>query len=129
MGQLVILKNMLAYPIAKKDVASWPLVGEICKTTGVIFVNRENKSERVDTINEVHSILEKGFSILNTPEGTTHIEPTTIAFKPGAFVLAAQLGKPVSRSHWRNATEVLEVQLREWIQEGSSFNRLTFGPS
>lgn len=29
------------------------------------------------------------------PEGTTHIEPTTIDFKPGAFVVAAQLGVPI----------------------------------
>ncbi|VAW21144.1 hypothetical protein MNBD_BACTEROID04-2036, partial [hydrothermal vent metagenome] len=37
---LVILKNVLAYPIAKKEVESWPLIGNVCKTTGVIFVNR-----------------------------------------------------------------------------------------
>jgi len=92
---LVILKNLLAYPIAKKEVASWPLVGAVCKTTGVIFVDRENKDNRVKTRNKVRLVLENGFSILNTPEGTTHIEPTTIDFKPGAFVLAAELGVPV----------------------------------
>lgn len=92
---LVILRNILAYPIGKKEVASWPLIGSICKTTGVIFVKREDKKSRTETINEVRLVLEKGFSILNTPEGTTHIEPTTIDFKPGAFVLAAELGVPV----------------------------------
>ena len=92
---LVILKNLLAYPIAKKEVASWPLVGSVCKTTGVIFVDRENKDRRIATRQKVQLVLENGFSILNTPEGTTHIEPTTIDFKPGAFVLAAQLNVPV----------------------------------
>ena len=92
---LVILKNLLAYPIAKKEVASWPLVGSVCKTTGVIFVDRENKDRRIATKQKVQLVLENGFSILNTPEGTTHIEPTTIDFKPGAFVLAAQLNVPV----------------------------------
>lgn len=92
---LVILKNILAYPIAKKEVASWPLVGAVCKTTGVIFVNREHKESRIKTRNKVRLVLENGFSILNTPEGTTHIEPVTIDFKPGAFVLAAQLNVPV----------------------------------
>ncbi len=92
---LVILKNLLAYPIAKREVASWPLIGFACRTTGVIFVDRENKEQRVKTRNEVNLVLENGFSILNTPEGTTHIKPTTISFKPGAFVLAAKLGKPV----------------------------------
>ena len=92
---LVILRNILAYPIAKKEVSSWPLVGTACKTTGVIFVNRENKDQRKKTRNKVRLVLENGFSILNTPEGTTHIKPKTIDFKPGAFVLAAQLGVPV----------------------------------
>ncbi|WP_456377861.1 lysophospholipid acyltransferase family protein, partial [Lutibacter sp.] len=92
---LVILRNILAYPIAKKEVASWPLIGTACKVTGVIFVDRENKEQRVKTRNKVQLVLENGFSILNTPEGTTHIQPTTIQFKPGAFVLAAQLGVPV----------------------------------
>lgn len=92
---LVILRNILAYPIAKKEVSSWPLIGTACKTTGVIFVNRENKDQRKKTRNKVNLVLENGFSILNTPEGTTHIEPKTIDFKPGTFVLAAQLNVPV----------------------------------
>lgn len=92
---IVILQNILAYPIAKIEVASWPLVGAVCKTTGVIFVKREEKSSRRNTLQKVQAILKNGFSILNTPEGTTHIEPTTIAFKLGAFKLAAQLKVPV----------------------------------
>jgi 1-acyl-sn-glycerol-3-phosphate acyltransferase len=92
---IVILKNNLAYPIAKTEVASWPLIGNVCKSTGVIFVDRENNSGKEKTLNEISLVLENGFSILNTPEGTTHIEPTTINFKPGAFYIAAQLGTPV----------------------------------
>ncbi len=92
---MVILKNMLASPVGKKEVESWPLIGSVCKTTGVIFVNRENKVARTQTLIEVQSVLENGFSIFNTPEGTTHINPTTIDFKPGSFILAAQLCVPV----------------------------------
>jgi len=92
---LIILRNILAYPIAKKEVESWPLIGNVCKTTGVIFVKREDKESRNKTMNKIRLVLKNGFSILNTPEGTTHIEPTTIKFKPGAFLLATQLGVPV----------------------------------
>ncbi|MFK5959688.1 MAG: lysophospholipid acyltransferase family protein [Lutibacter sp.] len=92
---LVILRNVLAYPIAKKEVESWPLIGYACKTTGVIFVERDNKDKRAETRNKVNLVLENGFSILNTPEGTTHIEATTIKFKPGSFVLAVKLGVPI----------------------------------
>jgi 1-acyl-sn-glycerol-3-phosphate acyltransferase len=92
---MVILKNMLASPVGKKEVASWPLIGNVCKTTGVIFVKRENKASRDQTLSEVSSVLENGFSIYNTPEGTTHVKPITIDFKPGAFNIAAALGVPV----------------------------------
>jgi len=92
---VVILKNILAYPVGKKEVASWPLIGNVCKTTGVIFVKRNNKESRVKTLNDITNVLKNGYSILNTPEGTTHIEPTTIRFLPGTFNLAAQLGVPV----------------------------------
>ncbi|WP_372768856.1 lysophospholipid acyltransferase family protein [Lutibacter sp.] len=92
---MVILKNLLASPVGKKEVASWPLIGSVTKTTGVIFVNREEKSSRTQTLKEVRVVLENGFSIFIAPEGTTHINPTTINFRPGTFVLAAEMGIPV----------------------------------
>lgn len=92
---MVVLKNVLASPVGKIEVASWPLIGNVCKNTGVIFVNRGNKASRDQTLKEVSDVLENGFSIYNTPEGTTHIKPTTINFKPGAFNIAATLGVSV----------------------------------
>jgi 1-acyl-sn-glycerol-3-phosphate acyltransferase len=92
---IVVLKNILAYPIAKIEVASWPLIGNVCKTSGVIFVQRENKESRKETVKKLATVLKNGYSILNTPEGTTHIKPTTIDFKPGAFAMAAELNVPV----------------------------------
>jgi 1-acyl-sn-glycerol-3-phosphate acyltransferase len=92
---IVILKNILAYPVGKKEVESWPLIGDVCKTTGVIFVQRESRESRKDTLKKMNAVLKNGYSILLAPEGTTHIEPTTIAFKPGGFIVAAQLGIPV----------------------------------
>lgn len=92
---MIILKNILASPVGKKEVESWPLIGSVTKTTGVIFVNREEKSSRTQTLKEVRVVLENGFSIFVAPEGTTHINPTTIDFRPGTFVLAAELGIPV----------------------------------
>ncbi|MFA5300346.1 MAG: lysophospholipid acyltransferase family protein [Lutibacter sp.] len=92
---VVVLKDILASPIGKKEVASWPLIGNVAKATGVIFVNRENRNSRAETLKEVSDVLKNGFSIFNTPEGTTHINPTTINFKPGTFHIAAHLGVPV----------------------------------
>ena len=92
---VVILKNILAYPVGKKEVESWPLIGSVCKTTGVIFVKREERISRKDTLLKMKAVLEQGYSILIAPEGTSHAEPTTKYFKPGAFVLAVELAIPV----------------------------------
>ncbi len=92
---IVIMKNILAYPVGKEEVASWPVIGSVCKTTGVIFVKREDRNSRKGTLNKMNVVFKNGYSILLAPEGTTHIEPVTIDFKPGSFVLAAQLNVPV----------------------------------
>lgn len=92
---LVILRDILAFPVAKKEVDSWPLIGHVCRATGVIFVKRESKISRKQTLKDVRNILNQGYSILIAPEGTTHIETVSIDFKPGAFILAAELEVPV----------------------------------
>jgi len=38
---IVIVSQIHAYPVGKKEVASWPLIGYLCKISGVIFVERE----------------------------------------------------------------------------------------
>ena len=95
MAMIELVDFNTIYSTAKKEVKNWPLIGNVGKTTGVIFVKRDCEKSKEDTRNQIHTVLKNGFSILNTPEGTTHIEPTTIKFKPGAFILAAQLGAPV----------------------------------
>ena len=75
---IVILKNILAYPVAKKEVESWPLVGNIGKATGAIFVKRESKESRKEAINNVRKVLENGFS---TPKSKIVVDSGTCFFK------------------------------------------------
>lgn len=92
---VAILKDVLAFPIGKIEVQSWPLIGYIASLTGVLFVDRSNKESRSGTIYAMNQKLKEGFSIFNTPEGTTHDKPTTISFHPGTFVAAAKNKIPV----------------------------------
>jgi 1-acyl-sn-glycerol-3-phosphate acyltransferase len=92
---VAILKDVLAFPIGKIEVQSWPLIGYIASLTGVLFVDRSSKESRRRTIDVMKQKLIEGYSIFNTPEGTTHDEPTTIYFHPGTFAVAARLKAPV----------------------------------
>ena len=92
---VVILKDVLAFPIGKIEVQSWPLIGYIASLTGVLFVDRSSKESRSGTIQAMNQKLKDGYSIFNTPEGTTHDEVTTIKFHAGTFVAAAKNKIPV----------------------------------
>lgn len=92
---VAVLKDVMAFPIGKVEVKSWPLVGYIASLTGVLFVDRSSKTSRRKTIDAMKEKLDQGYSIFNTPEGTTHNEPTSIYFHPGTFKVAAELKVPV----------------------------------
>jgi len=73
-----LYKSMTCTFVAKKDVESWPVVGFMAKTMGIIFIDREKKID-VGRVNQIISkSLNKDQGIVLFPEGTT---------SPGAEVL------------------------------------------
>lgn len=92
---VVLHKNYLFTPITKAEVSKWPIIGYACKITGVLFVQRENKSSRKETRQALVDTIQTKSSVCIYPEGTTHIEPQTLNFHKGAFVQAALYNLPV----------------------------------
>ncbi len=92
---VVALRDILALPVAKAEVSSWPIIGYAAKATGVMWVKRDSKNSRASTLKAMEKTLNDGFSVLIYPEGTTHIDPVTRTFLRGAFRLSATMGIPV----------------------------------
>lgn len=92
---IIVLSQILAMPVAKKEVESWPIIGWGARLSGVFFVERGSKESRRNTRKAVAAAIRKGYFIINYPEGTTHDKSQTIPFKPGTFAEAAQGGFPV----------------------------------
>jgi 1-acyl-sn-glycerol-3-phosphate acyltransferase len=88
---IVIVNQIHAFPVGKKEVASWPMIGYICKISGVLFVDRKCQKSRQETAENIREVLAKGYSIINFPEGTTDILPTTVDFNYGSFVMATKI--------------------------------------
>lgn len=88
---IVIINQIHAFPVGKKEVASWPMIGYICKISGVLFVDRKCQKSRQETAENIREVLAKGYSIINFPEGTTDIFPTTVDFNYGSFVMATKI--------------------------------------
>lgn len=92
---IAILPLVPAIPIAKGDVAGWPLVGPIASKLGVLFVERDDPAARVATLRCVHDLLARGAAVLNFPEGTTTHGEHVAPFYRGTFGIAQRLGVPV----------------------------------
>lgn len=88
---LIMLSQTLAFPVGKKEVASWPIIGYICRISGVLFVDRKDPISRQKTAENIREALSKGYSVINFPEGTTHISPTTVDFNYGSFAMATKI--------------------------------------
>ncbi len=92
---LLIMTRVLALPVAKAEMARWPLLGLAGKVSGIFYVQRESPKDRKRTLLEITHAVRQGETILIFPEGTTHSEDRTIAFKKGVFQVAAQEGIPI----------------------------------
>lgn len=88
---ILIVTHMNAFPVGKKEVASWPLIGYLCKISGVIFVERECQNSRDMTCQKIKQTINEGHSVINFPEGTTTTLPTTTTFNFGSFRTATQI--------------------------------------
>ena len=73
----------------KAELGSWPVVGWVCRTHGMLFVNRERRTSTSTFVEQVQEKLEDGVSLLVFPEGTTSWGFDVDPFKTGAFEAVA----------------------------------------
>lgn len=76
--------------VAKAELRSWPLIGYAADAAGTIFVKRSSMESRKQTLLDMKSRLDSGYSITIFPEGTTFKGPSIKELKPGTFRLAAE---------------------------------------
>lgn len=88
---IVICSLVPCAPIAKVEVASWPLVGALTRHTNIIFVRRGDAASGARALRLATRRLEAGVSVLNFPEGTT-TRGELLAFRRGVFGIARRLG-------------------------------------
>ncbi|MCC7246309.1 MAG: 1-acyl-sn-glycerol-3-phosphate acyltransferase, partial [Saprospiraceae bacterium] len=92
---MLILRDVLAFPVAKAEMSDWPLLGSGAKLAGIIYVQREDSGSRLSTLRQMAIQIKAGHSIMIFPEGTTSDLEGTLPFKTGAFQVAAKMKIPV----------------------------------
>ncbi len=81
--------------VAKKQIKSVPFVGWYMMATGMIFVDRSDRSKAKASMQKAGSLIKSGKDVLMFPEGTRSRNGKVSSFKKGAFILAQSAKVPV----------------------------------
>ena len=74
----------------KAEIKTWPLLGWVCHTHGMLFVDRDRRSSTISFVEQVEEKLRAGVSVVVFPEGTTGWGDIVQGFKTGAFEAIAE---------------------------------------
>jgi len=81
--------------ISKAEVRDWPLLGQLAKASGTLFITREKKSDAIRVNQEMAAEIDAGECLAFFPEGTTSDGQDMRAFFPSLFQPAVDAGCPV----------------------------------
>ncbi|MEZ6013600.1 MAG: lysophospholipid acyltransferase family protein [Planctomycetota bacterium] len=92
----VLLGTVDARFLAKSEVAGWPVLGFLARTTGTLFVDRSRKRDLTRVNDEVRRVLDAGTGVVVFPEATSTKGVEVLPFKPSIFQVPSEMGLPVS---------------------------------
>ncbi|MEZ4940875.1 MAG: lysophospholipid acyltransferase family protein [Saprospiraceae bacterium] len=93
---ILILRNVNAFPVAKAELADWPLIGKGARWAGILYVQRSQGASRISTLKAIaDTVLVRKFPVILFPEGTTSDLPGMLPFKSGGIRAAVKYNLPV----------------------------------
>ncbi len=81
--------------LAKKELRSVPILGAAMEVGGHVFIDRRQRTQAIEAIDEAARVVRGGASIVVFPEGTRNEREAVAVFKKGGFHLALRAGVPV----------------------------------
>jgi 1-acyl-sn-glycerol-3-phosphate acyltransferase len=81
--------------VAKKEVASWPVVGRLSSQMGTIFIDRRLRRDIPHALSLMESALDEGAGVVLFAEGTSTRGSGVLPFKSPLLEAAARQGLPV----------------------------------
>ncbi len=80
--------------VAQDGIASWPIIGWLCRINKTIFVSRTDRMQVGNQIDIIREAIEEKYPITVFPEGTTTDGHSLLPFKPSLFQAMAPPPKP-----------------------------------
>ncbi|MBM4353343.1 MAG: 1-acyl-sn-glycerol-3-phosphate acyltransferase [Deltaproteobacteria bacterium] len=91
----VLLSQVPCLFLAKRELASWPILGPAARCANTLFVDRGDEESRRSARDSLGEAVSRGRTVAVFPEGTTSAGPDLLPFRPGVFAMAAGQGVPV----------------------------------
>jgi 1-acyl-sn-glycerol-3-phosphate acyltransferase len=81
--------------VAKSEVATWPVIGHLCRGMGTLFVDRGSRRDVPRMVAEMRKCLADGWGVVLFAEGTSTLGATVGPFRPSLLEAPAASGLPV----------------------------------
>lgn len=91
---------------AKAEMGGWPVMGWICRTVGVVFVERERRMATSKFVDDIRRAMRAGVRVLVFPEGTTGNGRSVRSFKTGGFAAVAEMNDGFVLPVYHNAVKM-----------------------
>ena len=102
--------------IGKKEMRKIPLFGWFFSGTGMVMIDRKDRTQAIAGLAEVtEAIVKKGHSIWIFPEGTRNHGKELLPFKKGAFHMAITAQVPIVPIVQQNLLSYLDIKNRQII--------------
>lgn len=101
--------------VAKKELFRFPIWGSAMRQSGFVEIDRGNREQAIESLNEARRVLDQGFHVWIAPEGTRSPSGDLLPFKKGGFMLALGAGArilPVGILGTRDALPVHATRVR-----------------
>ena len=82
--------------VAKREIASWPILGWFARTAGTCFIDRKNRADVVRVGQEIAATLAANVSVVVFLEGTSSDGRSVLPFKSSLMEPVAQYGLRVA---------------------------------
>jgi 1-acyl-sn-glycerol-3-phosphate acyltransferase len=101
---VVLASRLPAVFVAKAEVASWPVLGAICRAVETIFVDRASRRDVARVLERTRRAIDRGAGVVLFPEGTSSGGETVLPFLPALLETPAALALPVHYASLSYAT-------------------------
>lgn len=92
----VLFSQVRGIFVAKSDVKTWPIIGFIIRSSGILFINRERKRDITRVNNLIAKNVNKNQGIIIFPESRTSPGVNILPFRSSLLEYPATIKLPVS---------------------------------